>query len=110
MESGLQAVVLAAEFQRRLEEAFLAAAVVADAFILESEDSACAHKRGDPVCQLDFASDARLCAAQVFEDFGFQNVAAYTAKSEGALSGAGFSTMPRTRVLRSLIASPVMMP
>src|SRR5690606_7821940 len=72
--SGREAVILAAELQRGLKEAFLAAAVVTHALVLKAIHLARLHEGGDSVGQLDLAADACLCLAQMFEDFWFKDV------------------------------------
>src|SRR5690606_1347778 len=78
LRSGrFQSVVFLAQRDRRLEEAFLAAAVVADSVVAVAQHAALFQQTGDGVRELDFAADPGLGAAQVIEDFGFQDVPAH---------------------------------
>src|SRR5690606_39854074 len=78
--SGCQPVVLAPQFKGGLKEAFLAAAVVAYAFVLQAEDLAVLHEACDAVGELNLAAHAGLRLAQVLEDLGFENVSSHHRK------------------------------
>src|SRR6185312_12253047 len=75
------------QFDVGLQEAFLAAAIVALAFVPVGEDALVLQQPGDAVGELDLAADAARLARDLLEDRWRQHVAAGNAEARRRVFG-----------------------
>ncbi len=89
-EGGAHLGVLQREFHSGFQEAFLAAAVIALAFVAERIDGFAGHEARDGVGELDLAAHALRLVADLVEHAGREDVAAGHAHARGCIFGGRF--------------------